>query len=106
MIVCYNVFIVMARIIIIPENPLSPDEAQQQLKGLTFLASPTESLLQLIRQLTTFEAQYKLPSDLFYARFMRGEMGDALPFIQWAGRYEMYLETRQHIDQQLAVVTS
>jgi hypothetical protein len=43
-----------------------------------------------------------MATDVFYARFMRGEMGDALPFIKWAGRYELYLEARQEIDKQLA----
>jgi hypothetical protein len=26
---------------------------------------------------------------------MRGEMGDDLPYIKWAGRYELYLEAKQ-----------
>jgi hypothetical protein len=33
---------------------------------------------------------------------MRGELGDDLRFIKWAGRYELYLEAKQKIDHQLA----
>ncbi len=45
----------------------------------------------------TFEQEYHFASDVFYARFMRGEMGDALPFIKWAGRYELYLEAKKEV---------
>ena len=65
--------------------------------------SMMEDLLSLLRQLVSFEQKYKLASDVFYARFMRGEMGDDLDFIKWAGRYELYLETKQDIEARLAV---
>jgi hypothetical protein len=52
--------------------------------------------------LVSFEEKFDLASDVFYARFMRGEMGDDLSFIKWAGRYELYLEARQEFDKQLA----
>jgi len=35
---------------------------------------------------------------------MRGEMGDALPFIKWAGRYELYLEAKQELESQIAKI--
>ncbi|GAB4149350.1 MAG: hypothetical protein Fur0021_10210 [Candidatus Promineifilaceae bacterium] len=43
-----------------------------------------------------------MATDVFYARFVHGEMGDNLPFIKWASCYELYLEARQEIDSQLA----
>ena len=55
-------------------------------------------------QLAAFEAEYKMSSDLFYMRFMRGEMGDDRPFIRWAGRYEQYLEQREQIEAKLSLV--
>ena len=56
----------------------------------------------LLRELVAFEDKYDMASDVFYARFMRGEMGNDLPFIKWAGRYELYLEAKQVVDNRLA----
>ncbi len=61
-------------------------------------------MLDLLRELVTFENKYDMGSDIFYARFMRGEMGDDLPFILWAGQYELYLEAKQEIAVQLPKV--
>ncbi len=64
--------------------------------------SITEILFDLSRDLFAFEEKFNLASDVFYARFMRGEMGDGMPFVKWAGRYELYLKTRHNIDSQLS----
>jgi hypothetical protein len=32
---------------------------------------------------------------------MRGELGDDMDFIKWAGRYELYLEIKQEGDSKL-----
>ena len=59
-------------------------------------------IYRLLRDLVTYEDKYNMATDVFYARFMRGEMGDDLAFIKWAGRYELYLEAKQEIDNKLA----
>ncbi|MBI3360290.1 MAG: hypothetical protein HY023_04185 [Chloroflexi bacterium] len=43
----------------------------------------------LQRQIADFEKRYSLKSPEFYARFLRGEMGDARDYIVWAGLYEL-----------------
>lgn len=92
----------MAKITLTKDNLLSLTEFQALLEQLEDRNSPLEDILGLLRQLIAFEQQYNLASDVFYARFMRGEMGDDLPFIKWAGRYELYLEAKQELNQQLA----
>jgi hypothetical protein len=92
----------MAKITLTKDNLLSLTEFQTLLEQLEDRNSPLEDILGLLRQLIAFEQQYNLASDVFYARFMRGEMGDDLPFIKWAGRYELYLEAKQELNQQLA----
>ncbi len=92
----------MAKITLTQDNLLSLTEFQTLLEQLENRNSPLEDILGLLRQLVAFERTYNLPSDVFYARFMRGEMGDDLPFIKWAGRYELYLEAKQEMNQQLA----
>lgn len=92
----------MAKITLTKDNLLNLTEFQALLEQLEDRNSPLEDILGLLRQLIAFEQQYNLASDVFYARFMRGEMGDDLPFIKWAGRYELYLEAKQELNQQLA----
>jgi len=91
----------MTRITITKDNLLSPSEFKTLLEQMETHGSTLEDILGLLRQLVTFEQEYSLSSDVFYARFMRGEMGDALPFIKWAGRYELYLEAKQELNRQM-----
>ncbi len=92
----------MAKITLTKDNLLSSIEFHILLEQMENRNSTLEDIFSLLRQLIAFEQQYNLPSDVFYARFMRGEMGDDLPFIKWAGRYELYLEAKQELNQQLA----
>lgn len=91
----------MAKIIITKDNLLSLAEFKTLLEQTTVRSSPLEDVLGLLRELIAFEDEYNMGSDVFYARFMRGEMGDDLPFIMWAGQYELYLEAKQEIASQL-----
>ena len=94
----------MARITITKENLLSRDEFQALLEQTESRSTSLDNVLRLMRELVTFEEKFGLASDVFYARFMRGEMGDDMPYVKWAGRYEMYLEAKQAIDTQLVSV--
>lgn len=44
----------------------------------------------LRRQLSEFEDRYAFKTPEFYARFLRGEIGDARDYIVWAGLYELF----------------
>ena len=94
----------MAKITITKDNLLSLAEFKTLLEQAETRSSTMDYIFRLLRELVSFEDKYDTATDVFYARFMRGEMGDALPFIKWAGRYELYLEARQEIDSQLAKV--
>lgn len=92
----------MAKITITKDNLLSLAEFKILLEQTTARSSTLEDILGLLRELVAFEDKYNMGSDVFYARFMRGEMGDDLPFIMWAGQYELYLEAKQEIAGQLS----
>jgi hypothetical protein len=92
----------MAKITITKDNMLSLTEFKSFLEQAETRSSTIDYIFRLLRELVSFEDKYNMATDVFYARFMRGEMGDKLPFIKWAGRYELYLEARQEIDSQLA----
>lgn len=91
----------MAKITITKDNLLTLDEFKALLEQTTARSSTLEDILGLLRELVAYEEKYNMGSDVFYARFMRGEMGDDLPFIMWAGQYESYLEAKQEIASQL-----
>ena len=91
----------MAKIIITKENLLSLAEFKALLEQTTARSSVLEDVLGLLREIVAYEDKYNMDSDVFYARFMRGELGDDLAFIMWAGQYELYLETKQEIASQL-----
>ncbi|NKQ34349.1 MAG: hypothetical protein HF973_01900 [Chloroflexi bacterium] len=92
----------MAKIVITKENLLTSAEFKVLLEQMTTRSSNLEDILSLLRELIVYEDKYGMPSDVFYARFMRGEMGDDLSYIMWAGQYESYLEARQEIEENLA----
>ncbi len=92
----------MTKIVISPESPLTSGEFKALLEQSDEGASALTHVFQLMRELVAFEKKFNISSDVFYARFMRGEMGDDMPFIKWAGRYELYLEAKQEIDNRLS----
>jgi hypothetical protein len=50
----------------------------------------------LRRQIQDFEARYSLETLEFYARFLRGEMGDERDFIVWAGLHDLLQRMMAH----------
>ena len=95
----------MAKIVITKDNLLTLNEFKALLEQTSERSSILEDILGLLRDLVDFENKYKMGSDVFYARFMRGEMGDDLDYIMWAGVYESYLEAKQDIVSQLDQAT-
>lgn len=91
----------MAKITITPDNLLSLDEFKVLLEQTEARSSTMDYIFRLLRELVAFEEKFNMATDVFYARFVRGEMADDLPFVKWAGQYELYLEAKQEIDAQL-----
>ena len=53
----------------------------------------------LRQQIQDFEARYALDTPEFYARFLRGEMGDERDFIVWAGLHDLLQRMAVHPQQ-------
>jgi hypothetical protein len=51
----------------------------------------------LEQQLADFEHRYSLSSEEFYEKFERGELGDAMDFIEWSATYEMAANLRHQL---------
>ena len=90
----------MTRFVFTKENMPTSEELRRILDEAP-PCSATEFLAELSEDLSIFEDKFNMSSDVFYAQFMRGEMGDDMPHIRWAGRYELYLETKHEIDNQI-----
>ncbi len=61
------------------------------------IAARLELRTRLEQQLANFERQYARESGDFYARFERGELGDAADFVEWSATYEMAAELNKHL---------
>lgn len=47
-------------------------------------------LERLSTRISAYEEQYAMKSDLFYPRFMAGEMGDDMDFVEWSIFFDLY----------------
>jgi hypothetical protein len=68
----------------------------------TVYTSPVEALAALIRSLVAYEQRYQMSSADFYARYQRGEIGDSIDFVEWAGDYPHYQEIKEELERKLA----
>jgi hypothetical protein len=68
------------------------NEFRKRLKEAIERNTPVDDLCELVEELVIYEQKYGVKSPIFYDKFMRGEMGDARDFIQWSGKYEMFLK--------------
>lgn len=58
----------------------------------------TQHLTQRLREeLRQFEQTYHLLSEEFYISYGRGEMGDAMDFIEWAATFEMLMNAEKRM---------
>ena len=57
------------------------------------------SLAQLESDIKDFEKKYKLTSKQFYANYQKGKTSDDLDFIDWAGKYQLFLDLKEQYDQ-------
>ena len=82
----------MAKITITKDNLFNLAEFKALLEQSETRSVTMDYIFRLLRELVSFEERFNMASDVFYARFMRGEMGDDLTFIKWAGRFELYVD--------------
>lgn len=78
--------------------PKTTEEFKQELRKALEKASPLEDFVSVTKELGRWETQYKMSSDEFYAKFQKGEMGDEMDFMRWAGDYEVYKKKKEKMD--------
>ena len=88
----------MARLHFTKENmPKTREEFQHALKEAIAKSNPVDDLLELAIGLHDYELEYGMTSVAFFEKYQRGEMGDAMPFIKWAGRYQIYIDLKNKL---------
>jgi hypothetical protein len=83
------------------DNIPTREELAQIIRELKARNRPVDDLVDLAQTLMRFEQQYDMSSTEFYERFKRGEMGDDMDFVKWAGRYRLYLDLKRKIELSL-----
>jgi hypothetical protein len=84
-----------------PEH--SAEDRKRLLGELRDHLDANEGLETLIAEMNAFEARYGTSTVEFYARFIKGEMGDSHDFISWAGAFKLYQHLLQtHFQQRAA----
>ena len=83
------------------DNIPAREELAQIIRELKARNRPVDDLVDLAQTLMRFEQQYDMSSTEFYERFNRGETGDDMDFVKWAGRYRLYLDLKRKIELSL-----
>ena len=91
----------MQKITMTQDNLLTPEEFKEWLEQSNENISPLEEMRLLMREMITFEQKHKMRTEEFYARFRRGEMGDGMDVMEWAGVYELYLDAKAEVESQM-----
>ncbi|NIN64613.1 MAG: hypothetical protein GTO63_07895 [Anaerolineae bacterium] len=51
-------------------------------------------MLELAHELQGYERKYEMRSSEFFERLQRGELGDDMEWIDWAGTYQLFQRLR------------
>lgn len=70
-------------------------------KQIIEYTSPLDALVDLAKQLNTYETQYHMDSAEFFTKYNQGETADDEVFIEWAGNYQHYLALHQELETKL-----
>lgn len=79
--------------------PKSGAELREHLQKTLEKTSPLDDFVQIIKELTQLENNYKMKSEDFYGQFQQGQLGDDIDFVRWATKYEIYQETKAELEQ-------
>ncbi len=77
------------------------EEFRKRLKEAMERNTPVDDLCELVEELILYEQKYGVKSPIFYDKFMRGEMGDDMDFIGWAGAYKRFSRLKERIEKRL-----
>ncbi|HIE28161.1 TPA: hypothetical protein EYP66_12815 [Candidatus Poribacteria bacterium] len=80
---------------------ITPEEFQRWLEKARKESTYIGDLRETIEEMVIMEQKYGMTSEKFYEKFSRGEMGDDMDVIDWAGSYETYRRAKEIIEKEL-----
>jgi hypothetical protein len=80
------------------ENMPTPEEFQRMLAEAMAESNPVDELLELAHELQEYERKYEMSSSEFFERFRRGELGDDMDWIEWAGVYQLFQRLKRRVE--------
>ena len=81
---------------------ITPEEFQRWLEKARKESTYIGDLRETIEDMVIMEQKYGMTSEQFYEKFSRGEMGDDIDIIGWAGSYKAYCRMKEKIEKKLA----
>jgi hypothetical protein len=81
---------------------ITPEEFQRWLEKARKESTYIGDLRETIEEMVIMEQKYGMTSEQFYEKFSRGEMGDDMDIIGWAGAYKSYCRAKRIIEGKLA----
>ena len=88
----------MPKLSFTPENMPTPEEFQRMLAEAMAESNPADELLELAHELREYERKYKMSSSEFFEQFRRGELGDDMDWIDWAGTYQIFQRLKRRVE--------
>lgn len=88
------------------DNMPTREEIHRLLEEMRQHANPIDDLIESTQSLAALEQKHRMTSAEFFAKYQRGDMGDDLDFIEWAGEYKLYLRLRHVLELSLERVMS
>ena len=57
-----------------------------------------DGLIDVLRQLSTFELRHHMSSEEFFDKYKKGSFDDTVDFVEWAGYYRHFMVMRQELE--------
>ena len=80
---------------------ITPEEFQRWLEKAQKESTLIGDLREIIEEMVIMEQKYGMTSEQFYEKFSRGEMGNDMDVIDWAGNYKVYCRAKEIIEKKL-----
>jgi hypothetical protein len=61
-------------------------------------SSPVDALIAVSKRLSLYENRHEMEPETFFDRYTRGELGDAVDFVEWANDYRHYIAMKADVE--------
>jgi hypothetical protein len=62
-------------------------------------ASPVDAIVAVAKRLSVYETRYQMSTEDFFDKFTKGQMDDALDFVEWANDYRHFMAIKLELEK-------